>query len=451
MSYDEKPSRVADGLADWGASLNWGDLPDRIRHDARVVWLDTVGSLYLGRDHPEVTAVGRALLDSDGEGAFDTIAGLRLSSRNACLVNGLAIGIDLFDGGNAASGGHVAGYIMPAVLAEAQRQNATLEQALVGFVVGYEVACRIGSSQRLRPELHPSGTWNVIGAAVAVARLRDASAALLARTIELAANLTLTTSWDATIHGATVRDVYHGMPSYLGSLAADLARAGIDGGPRSVEVTFGMLCSTQPFDTASATADLGTRWLLDQTYTKVHPTCRSFHAALDAALQVTELIPRDADLEALDVTVGTEPFAFQQNAKVHFESPLAARESLPVSAALALATGRLTPHQFRAEAYTAPQILSLAQRIGIVCEPRATAVSRPGWVHVRGDGIDVRRDVDIPAGNPGNLLTEEVVIDKFHANASAMPNLNCDVANDVLTGPLDRPCMDVLRSDLWSQ
>ncbi|GAA1850917.1 MmgE/PrpD family protein [Pseudonocardia ailaonensis] len=447
MSATAVATDVATELGEWGSTLTWAGLPERIRADVRLTWLDTLGSLYLGRDHPEVRQLAEAL---GGSGDSPTVLGPRLGARDACLVNGLALGVDLLDGGNVASGGHVAGYIMPAVIAEAAARNDTLESALVGFLTGYEIACRIGSSQRLRPSLHPSGTWNVIGAAVAVARMRGAGPAELARTIALAANLTLTTSWDATVHGATVRDVYHGMPSHLGTLAADLALAGFTGGPRSVEVTFGELSSIAPFDREAATRGLGERWLLDETYTKIHPTCRSFHAALDAALLAFAELPPDIDLDGVEVTIGTEPFAFQQNIAVHSESDLAARESLPVSAALALVTGRLTPQQYRDGDYRAERVLGLAERLTVVCEPRATERSRPGWVRVQGSGLDVHRTVDIPAGNPGNLLPAAVVVDKFRGLAAPLlgDELETTVA-ELLTGPVDAPCLDVLKVDRW--
>lgn len=451
MSGVQANNTVADVLGEWGSALQWADLPKRIQHDVRLTWLDTIGSLLLGRDHPEVRALALSLLASDGPGNAGTVAGVRLSARNACLVNGLATGVDLLDGGNVASGGHVAGYILPAVVAEAQRQDATLERALTGFAVGYEIACRIGSSQRLRAELHPSATWNVIGAAVAVARMRDASAAQLAGTIGLAANLTLTTSWDATVHGATVRDIYHGMPSFLGSLAADLAEAGFTGGPRSVEITFGQLSSTQPFDREHAIGQLGQRWLSDETYTKIHPTCRSFHAALDAALDVRAELPADVPLAELEVTIGTEPFAFQQNAAVHYGSPLAARESLPVSAALALVSGRLAPQQFRGSEFAAEDVVDLATRVKVVREERATPISRPGWVHVTGPGIDVRRDVDIPAGNPGNRLPDDVVTAKFERNAAAFDGVDVgSVLESLLTGPLEQSFVKAHGLDSWT-
>src|SRR5690606_37092995 len=107
---------------------------------------------------------------------------------NAVLVNALALGVEVFDGGNVASRGHVPGYVLPAVLTAADIAGASLGETLAAFVGGCELAARVGAACQLEPELHPSATWGAIGAAAAVARLRGASAAEIARAIDLAAN-----------------------------------------------------------------------------------------------------------------------------------------------------------------------------------------------------------------------------------------------------------------------
>jgi 2-methylcitrate dehydratase PrpD len=427
-------SRVANELGAWAAQVRWGDLAPEIRRHARALWMDSFGCLLLGAHHPETRALCAMLERRGPEGRVAAAVGPahKLQPADAVLVNGLAMGVDVFDGGNVASRGHVAGYVMPAVLTAAEQTGATFAQALAAFVVGYEVAARIGYAGPLRAAMHPSGTWGVVGAAAAVGYLRGMDATELALTMELAANLTVATSWNAAVHGANVRSLYSAMPSYLGTLASDLASAGFHGGPSSIEVTFGEICSTE-FVAERATADLGTRYVMLQSYSKRYPNCRNFHGTLDAAFAALGALraPFDPDRDA--VRVGTDPIAMRDNAGVHAGSPLAARESLPVCVAMALIYGRFTPEMYLAGDYARENVLWLADRIGVSEAARPFPAARPGWIEIeRRDGTVVRRDVVSPAGDPANPIPIEELREKFVANARPIPERDASASADAM-------------------
>jgi 2-methylcitrate dehydratase PrpD len=401
---------VAHPLAAWAAALRWEPLPDAIQDDVRTIVLDTIGCLLLGSDHPETIALR-------------SFFGERPSPAERVLVDGVATGVDVFDGGNIASRGHVAGYVLPAVLtaAELRDPSPTSDDILAAFFAGYEIAARIGIGGPLRAPLHPSGTWGVVGAAAAIGSLRRYDAATLAALMEFAANLTLATSWDAATHGATVRDLYSAMPSYLGTLAADLFAAGFRGGPRSIEITFGEISSTS-FDPARCLEGLGETYAVRYNYSKRYAGCRNFQAVVDGAVAALPKLTRPFDPAADSVRVGTDAIAIRDNLGVHFENALGARESLPVSIAMVLLHGRLTPQMYRdARVFQNDAVVNLARRIEIVEEvPRPSPDARPGWIEITQSGTAVREHVDHPAGNPGNPLARAELEEKFVANASGV-------------------------------
>ncbi len=99
--------------------------------------------------------------------------------------------------------GHPAIHVLPAALAFAEADGRSGRDLITAFVLGYEVAARIGAAARLRPTLHAHGTWGTTGAAVAVAWLAGGDGATIARTIEVAASLGLSTSRKLAEQGAT--------------------------------------------------------------------------------------------------------------------------------------------------------------------------------------------------------------------------------------------------------
>jgi 2-methylcitrate dehydratase PrpD len=336
---------------------------------------------------------------------------------------------------------------MPPVITIAESTGASLAEAFAAFIVGYEIAARIGASQKIRNTMHKSGTWNVIGAAAAIAYLRGMSAEQLTQVMELAANLTLATSWDAAVHGANVRNLYHAMPGYIGLLVVDLVIAGFRGGPRSIEVTFSPQLSSQgPFDEDGCVSKLGERWLIEKRYIKRYPVCHSFFAVLDALLEARAALPRPFDPQRDVVRVGTQPIAYKRNREVHNESELAARESLPVNVAIGLTFGNFAPEIYRNGQYADPRILPLANSVVIEEAQPEFQGARPGWIEItQGGSLPVHRRVPRCFGDPENPHPFEVVHEKFITNARSVLGKEApSVASAIVSGDLSEPFRDVL-------
>src|SRR5690606_29541126 len=138
---------------------------------------------------------------------------------------------------------HPAVHVLPAVWAEAEKRGASGLEVLQALVAGYEVAARLGGATRLRSDMHPHGTWGVLGAAVGVGKLRGYDAERFARLINVASSLSLATSKQTMLQGATVRNVYAGVANQLGLLAADLVDSGFTGERHGVETIFGSVVS----------------------------------------------------------------------------------------------------------------------------------------------------------------------------------------------------------------
>jgi len=258
--------------------------------------------------------------------------------------------------------------------------------------------------------------------------------------IRLAANLTLASSRGAVIAGATVRDLYSALPSQMGLHAVELAEAGFKGEPLAVETTFGRILAPE-FDVARCVAGLGERWLMDRNYTKRYPGCRNFQGAIDCILDALPTLQRPFDAARDRMVVGIDPLGYADNRGLHTESPLAAMESAPVSIALTVVHGRLTPDLYSRGAYLEDRVLALANRLEFAEAERKTPDQRPGWVRIEQTGAaPVERSVTIPSGSAERPMPETELKDKFVRNAkAALGEKAADAAAHILTAPGAEP------------
>lgn len=173
----------------------------------------------------------------------------------------------------------------------AQEEHVSGLELLAAIAIGYEVSSRINRAGRIRPGIHPHGTFGVIGAALAVARMRRLPAGDYRRLINIAAGLPLASSYNSIQDGATVRNVFTGHSAFMGINAVRFTEAGFTGEKDGVRTTFGTVLG-DAFEPEVALAGLGTDWMTANGYFKLQPTARSIHPAIDAVEDAVSARPR---------------------------------------------------------------------------------------------------------------------------------------------------------------
>ena len=158
-----------DMLCRFLAGLCFEDLPKDVVRQAGLVVADTVAVIAAGSAEPEMAALTARLAGAPGPAAVIG-TGLRTEAGKAALLNGTAGTFLEMDEGNRFSRGHPAIHVLPAVLATAEAQGMSGRDTLLAFVLGYEVGARLGGAARLRPAMHPHGTWGTVAAAAAIGR-----------------------------------------------------------------------------------------------------------------------------------------------------------------------------------------------------------------------------------------------------------------------------------------
>jgi 2-methylcitrate dehydratase PrpD len=153
-------------LIEFVTETHFDDLPAEVVARAKITIMDTVGAILGGGRLPEVTALGRLATRSSSEHAVTLVGrGDKADVAWACLYHGTA-GTSLeLDEGHARSKGHPAIHALPPALSLGEQHGAPGWDVLAAFVLGYELAARVGSGTNLRTGAHPHGTWGTLGAA----------------------------------------------------------------------------------------------------------------------------------------------------------------------------------------------------------------------------------------------------------------------------------------------
>ena len=375
-----------DRLGDFLAGCRYESLPDAVVARTKLVLADTVATIAAGAQEPEMRRLsGQILGDSAGGPAAVLGTGRRAEPMTAALLNGTAGTFLELDEGNQFSRGHPGIHAVPAALARAEAGRHGGRDLVTATVLGYEIGARIGIAGRIRPSMHPHGTWGTVGAAVAAAWLGRADAETMVRVVNIASTLGLATSRQTMLQGGTVRNSFAGVSGQLGLHAWELARAGFTGERDGLATIWGKVVS-ESFDPDAMVAELGERWEITRNYFKRHACCRYNHGTLDALMEIIAGRPGGlAPGDVAAVEVATYSLAAELSDQ-HPANTLAAKFSVPFAVATAIVNRSTGLDSFTWEKVRDQAVQTLAARVTVREEPRLTAMMprfRPAEVTVR--------------------------------------------------------------------
>jgi len=439
------PGEYLDALSALACDTDVADLGTRALERSRRVLADALPVIATGMQLPEMKSlVSRQLTDATRGAAWVIGTGRRANASTAALLNGTAgTWLELNDGHTLAKG-HPGMQVVPAALALAQEMRASGRDLLIAIAVGYEIAARIGHAATTRLAVHPHGTWGVIGAAVAVGRLKRFDRRTMRELINVSATMGMGTSRNTLLEGSTVRNIYTGHSGFMGLLATQLVEAGFTGEADGVKSIYeGVLADG--FSPEVALAGLGREWMIAEGYFKLHPTGRGVHSAIDALEAALRDVPGQriapAQIERIEVMiykVAASPAAMLSSRVV--TSSFGAKFSTPFALATILVHGRSGVDCFDDAAVSNPAVQALAACVDVREEPAYTA-KYPGEQNctvrllLKSGGV-LEGHCTIMKGEPGNPHKPEELENKFFT-------LGTPVWGQAVTGKLHRACMQI--------
>ena len=346
------------------AQTRFSDIPDDTVSRAKLIIADCVGAIVGGSAEPEILAFTDSIKSS---GTSRILGSSNLTDpQTASLINGTAGTVLEMDEGHQFARGHPGMHVFPALLAATESTTGSVsgKDFLTAFIVGYDIAARIGLATSLNANMHPHGTWGVIGAAAALGALNRLDEVQLAELLNIASSLTLATSRKTMLEGGTVRNAYTGVANQMSHMAHKLLMAGFTGEADGIGSVFGGVVSSG-FDVEAALESIGKRFEVNRNYFKLHACCRYNHAALDA---LWILLDKHPELQSPDQIDHINIESYFLAAELDDQKPrnmLAARFSIPFAIATTLINRSSKVHSFTGNTLTDPATLALAAKTSI--------------------------------------------------------------------------------------
>ena len=417
MSSREPPAYLRT-LAQFAAATRLEDLSEAARERARLIIADCIPVIAAGMQQREMKAnVAYHLARAGAGNAWVIGAGRRAAPLDAALLNGTAGTWLELDEGNLFAKGHPGIQVVPAAVAVAQESAASGADLLLAVALGYELSSRISRAANVKLSVHPHGTYGVIGAAIAVGKLRGFTAPQMLELINCASTMGMATSRQTLLDGATVRNIFTGHSGYMGQMAAQLVECGFTGEIDSVSSVYGKVLSDS-FDPKQVIAGLGTEWLIAKSYFKLHPTGRYVHSAIDALEDLLVAVPGGrldtAQIERIEVRAY---MLAAMLAEKNIVSSFGARFSVPFALASILVHGRSGLAAFDDAAVANPQVQALAQRVDLQEEPAFTArypAEQPVALRIAmRDGTEHSGNCTVTKGEPAKPHSAQELAGKF--------------------------------------
>ena len=380
------------------------DIPEAVLARTREILLDSFPVLACGMRTPELMALSDKQVASAAPGKSWVIGkGCTTNRLDAAMLNGIAGAWLDYDEGNFLANGHPGMQVIPAALAVGQELGRSGRSVLATIALAYEVVARIGMATKIKLIINPHGTFGVVGAALATARLTGLPAHQLRNLASLAASTCMATNRHTMLDGATVRNWYAGHSGFMGQMAARLAESGFSGPSDGVNTTFSLVLG-DGFSGAKAIEGLGQRWLLMEGYLKLYPTARYVHSAIDAFFDAVAQAPRRIEPEEV---LRIDVSAYRLAAYLANQQPkdwFGTRFSIPFAVATLLVGGRNGLEAFSDTAVADPRVMALAAKV-FVTEDESYSATYPADQRVSlvmhlNDGSALRGQCHITSGEP---------------------------------------------------
>lgn len=404
----------------FASQLTYSQVPDESIRMIENVILDTVG----------VTLAG--VVEGAGETAADTIAAVAGDEGEASIIgrdqstNLLEAGfvngtsghcLDYDDMSVKAMNGHPSVVLVPGILAVAETEGVSGEEAIAAYAAGYEVMSYLG--QPILPShysagWHATGTLGAFGSAAAVSNLLGLTETETVHALNIAASMAAGLRQN---FGTMTKPMHVGQATRSGLTAAYLARDGFTASEAAIGGEDGFLDAYSGEDPPddSEFFELGEEWALTRygLDTKKYPACGCTHASIAAAQALVEkhdIAP--ADVERVHVKSGptTGEALLYDDPQTGFQGKF----SMEYAVASAIVRESVGIESFRDDSVNDPEVQAIRERVTSEVTDEIPHESLEGEVTIETkSGETFREHVSNPPGSYQNPLTDEEYREKF--------------------------------------
>ncbi len=410
-------------IAEYIFRTRYEDLPGSVISKAKDCIIDTIGvSLYGSKFEASKIALSVISQSTEREQAGTSVLGKRkkIFPPLAAFVNGIMAHVADFDDVLTVLRGHPSCVVLPSSLAACESAGKNGKDLLTSFVIGVEVAAKLGSLISWEQSMvgwHVTGTIGTIAAVAAASK----GLALSVDKITNAIGISASSASGLRVNFGSMTKSYHaGHAAMMGVLASELAEKGFDSSPTSLEDDQGFAKVFGYSGEISSFTELpGKDYALNNIILKPYPSCAGTHTAIDAILRIRDQNRFELkDIMEIDAYVPPSLLnvTFHHNPSTNLE----AKFSLEYCISSALIFGRVGIDQFEGDSVENPEVRGLMRRVKIIPEPemessaREKGVLSPARVHLRlRDGKEFSEMVWEAKGGPSNPMSRDEIRDKF--------------------------------------
>jgi 2-methylcitrate dehydratase PrpD len=415
---------IACRLADYYAKLKYYDLPEIVIAKTRRVLVDFLATLTVGYHEGKLSSIINQYLSYIEGKPEATILCLnkKVPAINAALAMGVMAHSVELDDGHRAGTSHPGVAIIPAVLSIVERNQLSFKEILLAIAIGYDVMLRVARSinpSHLKRGFHSTGTCGAIGAAAACASLLGFDSSKMAYAISLG-GLQSAGIQEMLHDNPFIKPIQSGKAAFAGVLAADLVKNGAMGPRTLFEGEHGWLkAMCDQYSLSDLIGELGERWEIMFTYTKLYPTCRHCHASLDLAIDAYQSLNCSID-NINSIEIKTYDFAIMEVGRIICPDSIdEAMFSLPFSIALALRDGKVILQSYSSKNLADENLRQLARKVVIQSDEQMNAVypkERGAYLKVElKNGYCFEKRSSLPKGEPETALNDSELYNKIES------------------------------------
>ena len=410
-----------ENVAEFICQTNYADIPDDAVAAAKLLILDFCGVAIAGSKEPTARIVSEYVKDFGARSEAGVIGqGFRSEASLAALANGTAGHALDYDDHSIKAHQHPTVTILPGILSLGEAIAASGKAVLEAYIVGIEVAAKIGvaiGSYQYETGWHTTGTLGTIGATAGAAKLLKLSRHKVRTSLGIAASFAGGLRQN---FGTMTKPLHAGRAAQNGVIAATLAEREFSAAVNALEGQYGfgkVLARKSDIDLNDINLQLGNPFFLASPGVdlKLYPSCGSTLCAIDAALllAIQHNIP-PADIVSIELNMHPmiPDVAFHHKPQKGTE----AKFSVEYCVSRALISKKISLDDFTQESVLEPDVQRLLGKVRYADTEKdrgkkyTTAI---GLTVEMKDGRTYFERVEAPRGDIVNALTSDELHSKF--------------------------------------
>jgi len=418
-------------MARFALGLQYDDIPAKAVHEARRFLLDSVGCALAAVPLEDMQAAHRYVVGLGGTPEATVIgSGHRTHSANAALMNALLVrALDYNDIYWVQDPSHPSD-VIPAALAAGEAAHRDGRETTVGILIAYELEMRwcLAATPGIREVGWHHATLTQFVSPFVAARMFGLSEDQTVAAAGISGSSHFTLGGVVAGHLTNMKNTADPMATEAGVRAALLAREGYTGPLEVIEGKEGLyqVLKSVQWSTDALLDGLGEKFLITECSYKPFPTEALTHQPITAVLNISRahhIAAEDvAEVHLRTTTRGAD--ILSDPSKYRPTTKETADHSLPYCLAAAIADGNVLPSSFDEEKLHDPRIWALLPKIKVVADPEIDrlfpAVKRASVRITTTAGKVYEEQVDHAKGSPENPMSDDEIVAKFRANASAV-------------------------------